>query len=77
MRSGRVKPAVEWGEKPREWVTVMPSGMAESDTPWIAYRFLPSPEADCLWHSCGRFRMGVYFFAKGEKHGRKRKAVSP
>ena len=73
MRSGRVKPAVEWGEKPREWVTVMPSGMAESDTPWIAYRFLPSPEADCLWHSCGRFRMGVYFLQKVRNMGEKEK----
>ena len=35
-------PEAEWGEMPREWVTVMPSRKAESDTP-DCWKRLPSP----------------------------------
>ncbi len=36
-------PAAEWGEKPRERVTVMPGKPDKSDTLATVRRFLPTP----------------------------------
>ena len=39
----RRKPAAEWGEMPRERVTVIPERPVKSDTPSAVRRLLPTP----------------------------------
>ena len=68
MRSVRVKPAVEWGEKPREWVTVKPPGEDQSDTPRIVQWVSAVTGSSPFWDSCGRFAR-VFIFHIGCEAG--------